>query len=93
LVTDDEDFFDNLLDCLYGNLMAVIPVPSTQLLLHLWECGAITAEVLEAVLQAEEARIGRDGLMGTEARSRRMSILNQIADRLGLATPGQEGGH
>lgn len=84
LVSDDEDFLLNLQDSVVQAKLAVFPVASGILMLALYECGAIRAEELEALLQAEQDRVDSDLKMQKRKRAAKQDTLNRIAVRLGL---------
>jgi hypothetical protein len=84
LVTDDEDLIDNMRYCLLEGLTATVPVHSVQLLLRLFDCGALHVGDLEAMLEAEEARLRDDVLMQERKRSIKLERLDSAAAKIGL---------
>jgi hypothetical protein len=87
LATDDEDLLLNLTDCLGDDLVASMPIASVELLLRLVDCEALDVAQLEAVLEAEDARLRDDQLMQPRKRIAKEERLAGIAARLGLIYP------
>jgi hypothetical protein len=83
LVTDDEDLISNLLDDCMMREVYVFPVSSGNMLLRLFECGAITEGDLTSVLDAEEERLEQETWMSPRKRAAKEETLNRIAVRLG----------
>jgi hypothetical protein len=86
LVTDDDDFLENLRSPEVALYVRVFPITSGELLIALHECGAVTYDELEAVLVAEDARLDKDSLMQARKRARKEDALNRMAARLGRRT-------
>jgi hypothetical protein len=90
LVTDDEDFLDNLYE--HGLDLGVLPVASTIMMLELWDCGAIGVDALEAVVEAEDEHLSRTPSMSARKRERKQASIDRLISRLGVATaPRPEG--
>lgn len=83
LVTDDEDFFQNLLTCIDRGL-GVVPIHSARLVADLHSCGALSDEVLEALLDTETARLEADQSMSAHKKAAKRDALDRIADVAGL---------
>lgn len=86
LVTDDEDLILNMLHCVVEGLTATMPVHTVPLLLRLFDCGVLHVRDLEAMLEAEEARLRDDVLMQDRKRAIKLERLAGAAAKFGLKT-------
>lgn len=84
IATDDEDLIMNIYHCFDESFTAVIPVASVTLLLHLVQCGALGAEHLEAVLEAEDLRLQGDTVMQERKRRAKEERLDNVAATLAM---------
>lgn len=84
LVTDDEDFFQNVLRCIDEEQTAVWPVVSPKLLLYLFRCGALDRQQMEALLEAEQERLREDPAMQDRKRNAKQRTLDEIAAQLAV---------
>jgi hypothetical protein len=87
IATDDEDLLLNLDYCLDNDLVASLPIATVELLLRLLACGALSVNQLEAVLEAEDARLRDDQSMQPRKKIAKEERLAGIAAHLGLNYP------
>ena len=85
IAADDEDLLLNVRDCVEAGQIDSMPIHTTDLLWRLKVCGAVGLEVIEAMLEAEEARIHADAAMQDRKRSIKLERLDRVAARVGLA--------
>jgi hypothetical protein len=85
MATDDEDLILNVRDCVEAGQIDSMPIHTTDLLWRLKVCGAVGLEVIEAMLEAEEARIHADAAMQERKRSIKLERLDRVAAKVGLA--------
>ena len=88
LVTDDEDFIQNVKFCIDTNRTAVWPVVSPKLLLYLFQCGALDRHQMLAMLEAEGERLDEDERMQDRKRDAKQRTLNEIAAQLAVIADG-----
>lgn len=86
LATDDEDLILNMRHCVMEGLIATMPIPAVDMMLRLLDCGSLEVSDLEAMLEAEDARLRDDVAMQDRKRAVKTERLAGVAARLGLMT-------
>lgn len=84
LVSDDEDFLQNLVGSEVQHHIAVIPIASVPWMFRLKQCGAVSTACLVAILEREQDFLDEKSDISPRKREAKQLSLDRVAVLLGL---------